>query len=161
MSVCIHHWLLWSEHYGSFNKNQPPGVAYMLNIWSLVGRTIWGELGGMALEEVCHWSWGFQRPAPFPVCRLCFLFVDWDVNSQLLLQQHACLPPCITSVALHYCVLVMYDQKPQRTVHWLPLYSSMQLSIAHFVVGFEAVPHSLVQVGFKLKAIHLPQPFKC
>ena len=25
----------------------------------------------------------------------------------------------------------------------------MQLSIAHFVVGFEAVPHSLVQVGFK------------
>lgn len=58
-------------------KTNPLGVAYMLNIWSLVGRTIWGELGGMALEEVCHWSLRFPKtstipsmPSLLPICEL-------------------------------------------------------------------------------------------
>lgn len=49
----------------------------LLNIWSLVGETVWGGLGGVALEEVCHWSLRFPKtstissmPYLLPVCGL-------------------------------------------------------------------------------------------
>lgn len=106
---------------------------------------------GMALlEEVCQWGFEVSKDWPRSQYALCILFVHRDVNSDAAeSKMPACPLPFITPVDIHYRVLVTCDQKHQRSVPLLPLYSNMRLSLAHFfVVGFETVPHSLAQAVF-------------
>lgn len=47
------------------------------------------------LEELCHWGCAlrFQEMQEIPrAFSLCFVLVDQDAKSQLLFQDHACLP---------------------------------------------------------------------
>lgn len=44
---------------GGSNDNAPHRFV-CLNIWFPVGRTLWGGLGGEALEKVCHWWLGSE-----------------------------------------------------------------------------------------------------
>ena len=48
-----------------------------LNTWLLDG-TVGEGLGGVALEELCHWAQAltFQKPTPFSVISLCFMLLD-------------------------------------------------------------------------------------
>lgn len=43
------------------------------------------------LQEVCHWqlTLRFQKPMPILVSSVCFMPLDQDVNSPLLLQHYA------------------------------------------------------------------------
>jgi hypothetical protein len=56
----------------------------------------------MQLEEEFHWEQAlrFQKPVVFPVSSLYLTLVDQDVSSQLLLQNHACLPAGMLSTIM-------------------------------------------------------------
>lgn len=54
-----------------------PQRPVCLNACSLIGRTVWKGLRGIALlEDVCHWgqALGFQKPMQFPVSSLPLVY---------------------------------------------------------------------------------------
>ena len=70
---------------GGFNENDPCS-SVCLNIWSLVSRTVWEGLGGMALLETvcpCGWALKFQETHNISSFSLSLMVMDQDVSSQL------------------------------------------------------------------------------
>lgn len=59
-----------------------------LNTWSHVGRTVWEELGGVALLGE---NFEVSKDIPFSVS-LYLMVVFRDSSPQLLLQHRACTP---------------------------------------------------------------------
>lgn len=67
--------VLKDAHYGSISfcdglHKSGSHKLICLNMWSVVGETVWEELGGVVLLKlVCYWKWAlkFQKLMPFPV----------------------------------------------------------------------------------------------
>jgi len=111
----------WVKEYGDLNENDPHRLIYS-NAWFLLGGTIWRGLGGVAsLGEVCPWGCasGFQKLRTFPANSPsppppASWLLGQDMNSQLLLQCHACLPAAM----LH---TMMVTDSPSETVSQPPI----------------------------------------
>ena len=84
----------------------------MLTNWSLVGETVWGGLGGMALEEVCHWSLRFPKTSTIPsmpsLLPVCGLRCELELSAAATGNMPACHH--VYPLWLYTTVLVMYDQ---------------------------------------------------
>jgi hypothetical protein len=83
----------FSPYCEGLNESGPNRLRY-LNTWSLVIRTIWKELAGVALlEEVCQGgrALGFQDST---LLALYFILVDQDIGAQLLPAPASCLSAC-------------------------------------------------------------------
>ena len=69
-----------------------------VNTWSpSIDGPVWGGRGSVALlEEVCPWgrTLRFQKAQAIPNALVLPSACGSDVSSQLLIQQHDCLPPC-------------------------------------------------------------------
>lgn len=70
---------------GGLNEDSPWRLLY-LNTWSHVGRTVWEELGGVALLGE---NFEVSKDIPFSVS---LMVVFRDRSPQLLLQHNACTP---------------------------------------------------------------------
>lgn len=71
-------------------------IGSYFKTWSSIGGTIWKVLGGSIVERSASLGWALRlkRLTSFSPCGLCFLFVVWDVVSQLM------LPPTCLLLAL-------------------------------------------------------------
>lgn len=76
-------------------KNDPYRLL-CLNVWSLVGGTVWEGIGDVVLlEEICHWRWVW---GPFPVSPYLPPACRSDVSAQLFPQ--SCLCPAVMDLNL-------------------------------------------------------------
>jgi hypothetical protein len=84
-----------------------------LNRWSIVGGTVWGNLGDMALvEKLCQWGWDLRiyNSISLLVYSFDFLFVVKYVSIQFLF-----LLPCLplrTMLSCHDGLSSLWNHQP-------------------------------------------------
>lgn len=90
--------------------NVPNRLTYF-NAGSMVVRTIWDRLGGVAsLEEVCFWQWPlrFRNCIQFSASLPASWLLSQNVKSQILLQHYASLPACLLCFLLYWSWTLLF-----------------------------------------------------
>ena len=108
-SVCHPHFCIC----GGLNDSGPHRLKY-LDVWSLLGGTIWEGLWSVALlEEVCHGdgSWGFKSPSHSQLALLLPLACPSGYKLPATASEPR-LPVCYHSLCHNGHVLTFWNCKP-------------------------------------------------